>query len=158
MGGRWTGRTLCPKTAGMNIKPLAVAAAVLLGVLFTLTSPAAEPAAGRERPKEEEGGKGAVYHVVSLKFKDSATKDQIKAVEDAFRGLKEKVPGITSLKWGTNVSPEKLNKGFTHCFVLTFAGEKERDVYLVHPDHQAFGKMLRPVMDDVFVIDFKAGE
>src|SRR5215217_668156 len=125
----------------MKTKPLAVAAAVVLGVFFTLTSPAAEPAAGRVKPKDADA-KGAVYHVVSLKFSDSATKEQIKAVEDAFRGLKEKVPGITSLKWGTNVSPEKLNKGFTHCFVLTFAGEKERDVYLTHPDHQAFGKML----------------
>jgi stress responsive alpha/beta barrel protein len=145
----------------MNIKPLAVAAAVLLGVFLASTSLAAEPAAGREKPKGAEGGtpaKGALYHVVSLKFKDSATKEQVKAVEDAFRGLKEKVPGITLLKWGTNVSPEKLNKGFTHCFVLTFAGEKERDVYLVHPEHQAFGKLLRPVLDDVFVIDFKASE
>src|SRR5215212_7960177 len=145
----------------MNTKPLAVAAAVLLGVCLALASRAAEPAAGRDKPKDAAGAapaRGAVYHVVSLKFKDSATKEQIKAVEDAFRGLKDKVPGITSLKWGTNVSPEKLNKGFTHCFVLTFAGEKERDVYLTHPDHQAFGKMLRPVMDDVFVIDFKAGE
>jgi hypothetical protein len=144
----------------MNIKPLAVAAAVLLGVFVASASLAAEPAAGREKPKDEGGtpAKGAIYHVVSLKFKDSATKEQIKTVEDAFRGLKEKVPGITSLKWGTNVSPEKLNKGFTHCFVLTFTAEKERDVYLVHPEHQAFGKLLRPVLDDVFVIDFKANE
>ena len=145
----------------MNTKPRAVTAAVLLGVLLASSSLAAEPAAGREKPKDAEGAApatGAIYHVVSLKFKDSATKEQIKAVEDAFRGLKEKVPGITSLKWGTNVSPEKLNKGFTHCFVLTFAGEKQRDVYLVHPDHKAFAQLLRPVMDDVFVIDFKANE
>jgi hypothetical protein len=79
-------------------------------------------------------------------------------VEDAFRGLKGKIPEIKSLKWGTNVSPEKHDKGFTHCFVLTFAGDKERDAYLVHPDHKAFGKVLGPVMADVFVIDFKAKE
>ena len=141
----------------MNIQPLAVASAVLLAAFLSAASSAAEPAAGREKPKDAEA-KGALYHVVSLKFKASATKEQIKSVEDAFRGLKGKVPGITSLKWGTNVSPEKLDKGFTHCFVLTFAGEKERDVYLVHPDHQAFGKLLRPVLEDVFVIDFKASE
>ena len=140
----------------MNIQPLSVAA-LLLSVCLASASFAAEAAAGREKPKDAEA-KGALYHVVSLKFKSSATKEQIKAVEDAFRGLKGKVPGITSLKWGTNVSPEKLDKGFTHCFVLTFAGEKDRDVYLVHPDHQAFGKLLRPVLDDVFVIDFKANE
>ena len=97
---------------------------------------------------------GKLFHVVSLKFKSSATKDQIKAVEDAFAGLKDKIPGITSLEWGTNVSPEKHDKGFTHCFILGFASEKDRDAYLPHPEHKAFGKVLGPVLEDVFVIDF----
>ena len=101
------------------------------------------------------GSKGdKLFHVVSLKFRKSATKEQIKAVEDAFVGLKEKIPGITSLNWGTNVSPEKHDKGFTHCFVLTFATEKDRDAYLPHPAHAAFGRVLGPVMEDVMVIDF----
>ena len=34
------------------------------------------------------------------------------------------------------------------------ASEKDRDAYLPHPEHKAFGKVLGPVMDDVFVIDF----
>ena len=59
----------------------------------------------------------ALYHVVSIKFKEGATPEQIKAVEEAFAALKTKIPGITSLHWGTNVSPEKHDKGFTHCFV-----------------------------------------
>src|SRR5439155_17006637 len=80
-----------------------------------------------------------LYHVVSLKFKDSAAAEQIKAVEEAFKALKTKVPGIASLNWGTNVSPEHHDKGFTHCFVLTFASEKDRDGYLTHADHKAFG-------------------
>jgi hypothetical protein len=103
----------------------------------------------------EPGAKsGKLFHVVSLKFKPSATKEQIKAVEDAFVALKEKIPGITSLDWGTNVSPEKHDKGFTHCFVLSFSSEKDRDAYLPHPAHKAFGKMLGPILDDVMVIDF----
>jgi hypothetical protein len=56
------------------------------------------------------------------------------------------------------VSPEKHDKGFTHCFVLTFAGEKERDAYLIHPEHKAFGKVLGPVLGDVFVLDFVGKE
>ena len=106
------------------------------------------PAAAQSR----EGKK--LFHVVSLKFKPDATKDQIKAVEDAFKGLKEKIPGIAAMTWGTNVSPEKHDKGFTHCFILVFDTEKARDEYLPHPDHKAFGKVLGPVLADVFVIDF----
>ena len=82
------------------------------------------------------------------------TPEQIQAVEDAFRALKQKIPEIVTLEWGTNVSKEKHDKGFTHCFVLSFKNEKDRDAYLVHPDHKAFGKVLGPVMEDVFVIDF----
>jgi hypothetical protein len=97
---------------------------------------------------------GKVHHVVCLKFKATATPQEIKQVEEAFAALQEKVPGIDTLKWGTNVSKEQRNKGFTHCFVLTFKAEKDRDAYLEHPEHKAFGKLIAPMIDDVFVIDF----
>jgi hypothetical protein len=97
---------------------------------------------------------GKVHHVVCFKFKSTATNEEIKQVEQAFNALKEKVPGIDSLKWGTNVSKEQRNKGFTHCFVLTFKSEQARDTYLEHPEHKAFGKLVGPLLDDVFVIDF----
>ncbi len=123
----------------------------LLVLVAFASSPFTLPAAAQE---QKEGKK--LFHVVSLKFKEGTSKEQIKKVEDAFTGLKEKIPGISAMTWGTNVSPEKHDKGFTHCFVLTFASEKDRDVYLVHEDHKAFGKVVGPVMDDVFVIDFWA--
>jgi hypothetical protein len=103
-------------------------------------------------------GKQMLYHVVAIKFKPEAKPQQIKAVETAFAQLKTKIPGVTSLNWGTNVSPEQKNKGFTHCFVLTFATEKDRDAYLPHPEHKAFGKLLGPIMADVLVIDFWSQE
>ena len=98
--------------------------------------------------------KSKLHHVVSFKFKDTATKEDIKKVEDAFRELKTQIPLIASYEWGTNNSPEGLNKGFTHAFLLTFKTEKDRDEYLVHPDHKAFGAMLKPFLADAMVIDF----
>ncbi len=103
-------------------------------------------------------GTGALRHVVSFKFKDSATPEDIKKVTDAFGNLKTQIPGIVSYEWGTNVSPEKLNQGFTHCFILTFTSEKDRDAYLVHPAHKAFGQLLGPFLDKVLVIDFWANK
>ena len=97
---------------------------------------------------------GKLYHVVSFKFKDTATKEQVKQVEDAFRDLKKKIKEIETYEWGTNVSPEKHDNGFTHAFILTFKSDKDRDAYLVHPDHKAFGKIVGPVLADVFVVDF----
>lgn len=102
------------------------------------------------------GKSGKLRHVVAFKFKDTATQDDIKKVETAFRDLKKKIKEIQSYEWGTNNSPEKLNKGCTHGFILTFNSEKDRDAYLVHPDHKEFGKLVGPLLGDVFVIDFWA--
>ena len=92
--------------------------------------------------------------MVSFKFKATAAPDDIKKVETAFEALKKKIPLIASLEWGTNVSKEGKDKGFTHCFLLTFKSEKDLESYISHPDHKAFGKIVGPVLDDVFVIDF----
>ena len=99
---------------------------------------------------------GKLRHVVAFKFKDTASQDDIKKVETAFRDLKKKIKEIVSYEWGTNNSPENLNKGCTHGFILTFKNEKDRDVYLKHPDHQEFGKLVGPLLAEVFVIDFFA--
>lgn len=101
---------------------------------------------------------GKLNHVVSFKFKSTAAPADIKKVEAAFEALKKQIPEIVSLEWGTNVSKENKDKGFTHCFILTFKTEKDRDAYISHPDHEAFGKIVGPVVEDVFVIDFWAKE
>ncbi|MFN4145860.1 MAG: Dabb family protein [Runella sp.] len=93
-------------------------------------------------------------HVVLFKFKDSATAADIKKVEDAFRKLPSQIKEIKDFEWGTNNSPEGLAQGFTHCFFLTFASEADRAVYLPHPDHKAFGKVLGPHLDKVLVVDY----
>ena len=95
-------------------------------------------------------------HVVAFKFKQGATREQIKQVEDAFRDLKKKIKEIQDYEWGTNVSKETHNKGCTHGFILTFKSESDRDTYIDHPAHKDFGKLVGPVLDDVFVIDFWA--
>ena len=99
-------------------------------------------------------GKGKLRHVVGFKFKETVSSQEIQRVEDAFAGLKSKIPQIQAFEGGNNNRPEGLNKGCTHGFILTFNTEKDRDAYLVHPDHVEFGKLVKPVLADVFVIDF----
>ena len=97
---------------------------------------------------------GVYRHVVLFKFKDTATPEQVKAVEDAFRALPTKINTITGYEWGTNVSPEGKDDGFTHCFFVTFKDKAGLEVYLPHPDHKAFGTLLRPILDKVLVVDY----
>lgn len=93
-------------------------------------------------------------HVVLFKFKDTSSPEDVKKVENAFADLAGKLPLIKGYEWGKNNSPENLNQGLTHCFILTFSSDKDRDEYLVHPDHKAFGKILGPHLDKVTVVDF----
>ena len=93
-------------------------------------------------------------HVVAFKFKADASKEQIQKIVDAFRDLKKKISVIEKFEHGSNISPEKHDKGFTQIFMLTFASEKDRDEYAEHADHKAFGALLKPVLDDVFVMDY----
>ncbi len=120
--------------------------AIIIGIALTAT-----PGYSAEKISQKK-----LLHVVSFKFKDTATPEQIKQVEDSFRALKKKIREVKGLEWGTNISPEKMNKGYTHCWIVEFKNEKDRDAYLVHPDHKAFAANLGSVLADVFVFDFWA--
>jgi len=100
--------------------------------------------------------KKVLRHVVLFKFTDTSTPEDVKKVEDAFAALKGKISQIKDYEWGTNSSPENLNQGLTHCFFVTFHSDKDRDDYLVHPDHQAFVEVLKPHLDKVTVVDYWA--
>ena len=110
------------------------------------------PVTAQEKPQRE------LLHVVAFNFNEDLTEAQIKEVEDAFRALKGKISQIKDYKWGTNNSPEGLNQGCTHGFVLKFHSEEDRNAYLIHPDHKAFGKLLGGKLEKVFVIDFWAND
>ncbi|MEX2591555.1 MAG: Dabb family protein [Anditalea sp.] len=95
-------------------------------------------------------------HVVLIKFNEMATPEDISQVEEAFGSLQDKIPEIKGYEWGINNSPEGINKGFTHCFLVTFESEEDREIYLPHPDHKAFVDVLSPHMEDVLVVDYWA--
>ncbi|WPP52436.1 Dabb family protein [Catalinimonas niigatensis] len=99
-------------------------------------------------------------HVVVFKYKENASKADIKKVTDAFRALQDKIPGITDFEYGINNSPEGKNMGFTHVYTLTFENAAARDTYLPHPEHKKFGELLGTlgVLEDAFVVDYHPAE
>lgn len=104
----------------------------------------------KETPKDAK----KLRHVVMFKFKEGTSQENITIVEKAFKALPNKIPEIKDFEWGTNNSPEGLDKGFTHCFFLTFDNEEGRAAYLPHSDHKAFGEILGPFLEDVLVVDY----
>jgi Stress responsive A/B Barrel Domain len=101
-------------------------------------------------------GEKLLRHVVLFKFKDACTPEDIKRVTDAFSALPKKIDVIQGFEWGTDVGVEKLDDGFTHCFLVTFKDTKGRDAYLPHPAHEEFKKLVVPMLAKALVVDYWA--
>lgn len=95
-------------------------------------------------------------HVVMFQFKESSSEADVQKLVDAFRGLPSKISQIADFEYGVNNSPEGLDGGLTHCFLVTFKSEADRDAYLPHPAHKAFVEVLKPHLEKVTVIDYWA--
>jgi hypothetical protein len=104
--------------------------------------------------QKEKKDKTQLRHVVLFTFKATSTKEEVANVTRTFNDLYGKVPEVKKMEWGLNMSPEHLDQGFTHCFVLTFSSEKDLASYQLHPAHKAFQEVLKPHMDKVFVVDY----
>lgn len=95
-------------------------------------------------------------HVVLFQFKPTSSPADIQMVVDGFRALPSKIPAIAEFEYGVNNSPEGLDGGLTHCFLVTFKSEADRDAYLPHPAHQEFVEILKPHLEKATVVDYWA--
>ncbi len=95
-------------------------------------------------------------HVVLFSFRETASPSDIAAATAAFARLPQAIPDIAGFEWGADVSPEGLQRGFSHCFLLTFASAAARDTYLVHPAHLAFVEAVSPHIAGSLVVDYWA--
>ena len=98
-------------------------------------------------------------HVVLFKFHENTSKETVESIVEAFHALCAELPFVRDFEWGLNSSPENLNEGYTHCFIVTFGSAKDRDTYLPHPAHQAFCRTyLDPNLEKVCVLDFTSND
>ena len=122
--------------------------------VFANHSAAPNPKPSKKQTTTPVTAKSMVQHIVLFKFKPEATPEKVAEIIAAFEALPSQIKEIKGFQWGTNNSPEKLDKGLTHAFILTFDSEKDRDTYLPHPAHKAFGGVVGPWLAEVTVVDF----
>lgn len=132
------------------LRPANIRIASCLIAFFLLTFALFPFGSAQEKPAK------MLRHVVLFKFKESSKKEDVQKVVDAFRSLKASIPEVAAFEYGTDNSPEGLANGFTHCFLVTFKSEADRDTYLPHPKHKEFVEVLKPHLDKVQVIDYWA--
>ena len=93
-------------------------------------------------------------HALFLKFKESATDEEVKAAEEALAELPSQCDTIRAFEWGTNNSPEKHDEGFTHCYMFTFDDVEGLKSYASSPAHQAVVEKVMAVAEKGRVLDF----
>lgn len=96
-----------------------------------------------------------VKHIALIKFKAGTAQEQLDQLFDALLDLSENVDGIEDYVEGANSSPEGLNKGYTHGFVMSFRDAAARDAYLSHPEHEKVKQTFLPLVEDIVVFDFE---
>jgi len=78
----------------------------------------------------------------------------IRRIEQTFVALPSQIPQIKGFEWGTDVSVQGFDRGYTHCFVVTVDSAEDRDAYLPHPAHAEFIALSRPNVEKILVLDY----
>lgn len=92
--------------------------------------------------------------MVLFSWKADTPQQKVTEIESAFCLLQEKIPEIHAFEWGTDVSIEGLAQGMSHCLLVSFNSETDRQIYLPHPAHEEFVKLIQPHLEDVLVFDY----
>lgn len=96
-----------------------------------------------------------VKHIALIKFKEGVSDETINGLFDELLNMTEVIPGIEDYVSGKNSSPENLNQGYTHGFVMTFESAEARDAYLPHAEHERLKALVLPQVESVLVFDFE---
>lgn len=99
---------------------------------------------------------GLFRHVVSFQFKEGTTEEKKAEVVTSFMALKSKIDAIVAIEWGGTENIEPLNDGFTHTFLVSFKDKAGLELYLPHPAHEEFKKLVKPLLEKVYVFDYTA--
>lgn len=104
--------------------------------------------------KTSQRDKGKLRHVVLFAWNEEADEAKVDELVGLFEALGDKLDFVDDFEYGEDVSVEKIHRGFTHAFILTFKNESDRNRYLLDKDHKAFGRSIKPYMKQVLVVDY----
>lgn len=139
------------KVAGICVVLSIILAFAWAGTPGSMNVFATPPVSKQQEPSNQDR---VLRHVVMFKFTDGAPEEKVREIEKRFAALPLQIDAICDFEWGTDVSVENLQQGFTHCFVVTFQSEEDLATYLPHPQHLKFVELIRPHVDQVLVLDY----
>ena len=98
-----------------------------------------------------------IRHIVLIKFREDVADSDIDAVFQEAHQFKERVDGIVAVSSGRSDSPEKIERGYMHGFIVDFKDWDAHKAYNDDPQHGAFEEKVLSMtvggLDGVLVFD-----
>lgn len=83
-----------------------------------------------------------IRHIVLTKFKPEVSEATIKGIYDGLAAVTDKLPGAANFTGGRSESPEQIERGYMHGFVIDFDSWDALQTYSDDEDHKALGGQL----------------
>lgn len=83
-----------------------------------------------------------IRHIVLIRFRPAVSEAEIGDLFAELHRIDGKVPGLLAITAGKSESPEKMERGYMHGFVVDFSDWQALQAYQDHPDHQVLGAKL----------------
>lgn len=100
-----------------------------------------------------------IRHIVLTRFKPEMTEDEIADIHAGLSALTTRLPGARGFTGGRSASPERIERGYKHGFVIDFDGREDLKAYADHPEHRALGARIvenaEGGIDGVLVLDLE---
>ncbi|MEO1733172.1 MAG: Dabb family protein [Pseudomonadota bacterium] len=83
-----------------------------------------------------------IRHIVLTKFKPETSETHIAEIYAGLAALTEKLPGAQNFTGGRSQSPEQIERGYMHGFVIDFDSWDALQTYADNTEHKSFGSQL----------------
>jgi hypothetical protein len=83
-----------------------------------------------------------IRHIVLTKFSPETPEDKIAEIYAGLSALADKLPGAQNFTGGRSESPEQIEHGYMHGFIIDFDSWDALQNYADNPEHQALGGQL----------------
>lgn len=83
-----------------------------------------------------------IRHIVLIRFLPDLSEADVAALFDELHRIEGNIPGLLSITSGRSESPEQLERGYMHGFVVDFEDWAALQRYQDNPEHQSLGAKL----------------
>ncbi len=83
-----------------------------------------------------------IRHIVLTKFKPETSEETIAGIYNGLSALTHKLPGARNFVGGRSESPEQIERGYMHGFVIDFDDWAALETYQNNDEHKGLGGQL----------------